>query len=152
MSHRKAVVRFAVAVDEKMLPPGSPVARSGAAIGAVAAIAPPVNGTRHDVTVCLHRDAVAGLSRLTVCYVDTTAPLPVLVCDSVEGSGALADTGQDLLFAGFPTLEEYLAWRAGRALQQGLGHLLQGLEQILQGVPGLAPPGPAPGVPKPPAN
>lgn len=151
VSHRKAVVRFAVVLDDTRLPLGTPVALQGRAIGAVAEIAPAGNGTRSDVTVCLRQDALPGLAAVTVFYVDATAPLPVLACAPVEGAGPGAPGGQDLVFAGFASQEEYLAWRAGRAVQQGLGQLLQGFEQIIQGLP-IPSPDPVPDGPKPPAK
>lgn len=135
VTHRRATVRFAVPLQESRLPLGTPVALQGGVIGTVAAIAPAQNGTRSDVELCLRQDALPGLARVTVFHLDPSAPLPVLVCQPIENSGAFNATGQDLMFAGFPSQEEYLAWRAGQALQQGLGQMLQGFEQLLNSLP-----------------
>lgn len=149
LTHKAAQVQFA---GTPRLAVGAPVLLEGAAIGRVAEVtagnATDKSGTPGArVRLCLLKEAIPRLKRTTIFYVDAASPqagpLSGLVCEPVAQSGEVDPSQQELLFPGFLSQEDYLAWRAGSLVQQGvregLGQLLQGLETMLQGLPKPAP-------------
>lgn len=145
LTHTQATVQFGGVLANNSLPQGSAVAlateQGGVPIGKVKAVAISADGTRSEAAICLQNDAMPSLQQVTVFYIDTLSPLPTLMAIPIEATGQVNASQEGLRFPGFPNKEAYLGWRAGQAVQEGLGRLLEGLEQAIEGLPLLQSPG-----------
>ncbi len=111
-----------------------PVTLRGVVIGQVKEIVLDADN-RPVLVLCLDKKPAGNLDKRTVFYVDKTGVGASLVCEPVQAGNSARQDDPDskggLVFLGFESYEDYLAWRAANMVKEGVGGFLDALDQAL---------------------
>ncbi len=121
--------------DARPVPPMA-VTLDGEVIGQVKDVSRE-QGSRPVLTLCMQSKAAEKLNKLTVFYLDSGNGHVSLACvlasaDQADG-GQAAEKPENMLFLGFSSYDDYLAWKASSIVKKGVSGFLNALDKALSG-------------------
>lgn len=82
------------------------------------------------LTLCLDKKRLPELARVTIFYLDDSAPNGALLTEVEKASGPVPD--KDAVFLGFPTYAQYVGFKTRQAVKRGVDDFLRAVDDAVR--------------------